>query len=49
MKKQILVETVSLLASFAGIVYAVFAASFAVGIVAVIAFVGILFTTIKEA
>jgi hypothetical protein len=49
MKKQILFETVSLVAAFAGIVYAVFAASFAVGVVAIIALVGILFTTLKEA
>lgn len=49
MKKQIVIETAVLLVSFAGIVYSVFAASFAVGVVAVIAFVGVLFTTLKEA
>jgi len=49
MKKQVIIETGSLLLAFAGIVYSVFAASYAVGVVAVVAFVGILFTTLKEA
>jgi hypothetical protein len=45
--KNITIELAVLLLCFAGIVYAVFASSFAVGIVAAVCFVGTLFTTIK--
>jgi len=37
MKKQVLIETLSVVTAFAGIVYGVFAASYLVGIVAAIA------------